>query len=212
MDKLQWGNRKRLRFVKVKESTVMNGKSDGNGIVVKKKITSQRVDRRVVNEQDSHHPLPPLHASSPQRLNRKIMSALSSPEKEDRYYTTRGSSGVGFDESSSSKKVLATDAKKESNKKVVWPKLFTTLSSKEKEEDFMAMKGCKLPQRPKKRAKIIQRTLLLVSPGAWLSDLCQERYEVREKKTSKKVGEPFWSNLDKPFCIDLYLMHMKVYT
>lgn len=191
MDKLQWGNRKRLRFVKVKESTtVMNGKSDGNGIIVKKKITSQRVDRRVVNEQDSHHPLPPLHASSPQRLNRvtdrKIMSALSSPEKEDRYYTTRGSTGGGFvDESSSSKKALIVDSKEES-KKVVWPKLFTTLSSKEKEEDFMAMKGCKLPQRPKKRAKIVQRTLLLVSPGAWLSDLCQGRYEVREKKTSKK--------------------------
>lgn len=186
MDKLQWGNRKRLRCVKVKESTVMNGKSDGNGIVVKKKITSQRVDRRVVNEQDSHHPLPPLHASSPQRLNRKIMSALSSPEKEDRYYTTRGSGGGGgFDDSSSSKKALTVDTKKES-KRAVWPKLFTTLSSKEKEEDFMAMKGCKLPQRPKKRAKMIQRTLLLVSPGAWLSDLCQERYEVREKKTSKK--------------------------
>ncbi|KAM0006306.1 hypothetical protein Hdeb2414_s0177g00824091 [Helianthus debilis subsp. tardiflorus] len=186
MDKLQWGNRKRLRFVKVKESTtVMNGKSDGNGIVVKKKITSQRVDRRVVNEQDSHHPIPPIHSSSPQRINRKIMSALSSPEKEDRYYTTRGSTGPGFDESSSSKKVLTMDAKQES-KKIVWPKLFTTLSSKEKEEDFMAMKGCKLPQRPKKRAKMIQRTLLLVSPGAWLSDLCQERYEVREKKTSKK--------------------------
>ncbi|MFS7907588.1 hypothetical protein Hanom_Chr01g00073101 [Helianthus anomalus] len=69
MDKLQWGNRKRLRFVKVKESTVMNGKSDGNGIVVKKKITSQRVDRRVVNEQDSHHPIPPVHSSSPQHIN-----------------------------------------------------------------------------------------------------------------------------------------------
>ncbi|XP_071690364.1 uncharacterized protein [Rutidosis leptorrhynchoides] len=187
MDKLQWGNRKRLRFVKVKESTVMNGKSDanGNGNVVKKKSTSQRVDRRVVNEQDSTHPLPPLNASSPQRLNRKIMSALSSPEKEDRYYTTRGSAVGGFEESSSSKNVFQVDAKKEI-KKAVWPKLFTTLSSKEKEEDFMAMKGCKLPQRPKKRAKTIQRTLLLVSPGAWLSDLCQERYEVREKKTNKK--------------------------
>lgn len=92
--------------------------------------------------------------------NRKIMSALSSPEKEDRYYTTRGSTGGGFDESSSSKKVLQVDAKKET-KKVVWPKLFTTLSSKEKEEDFMLMKGCKLPQRPKKRAKTIQRTLLV---------------------------------------------------
>lgn len=66
MDKLQWGNRKRLRFMKVKESTLMNGKSDGNEISVKKKSTSQRVDRRVVNEQDSL----PLHASSPQRLNR----------------------------------------------------------------------------------------------------------------------------------------------
>ncbi|KAL4561012.1 hypothetical protein LXL04_033172 [Taraxacum kok-saghyz] len=222
MDKLQWGNRKRLRFVKVKESTVMNGKSDGNGIIVKKKITSQRVDRRVVNEQDSHHALSPPHASSPQRLNRivgrKSMSAaLSSPEKEDRYYTTRGTTGGGFlEESSSSKKAVIMDSKEES-KRVVWPKLFTTLSSKEKEEDFMAMKGCKLPQRPKKRAKIVQRTLLvkllnypfrivldtfqilgvlifeswldfmqLVSPGAWLSDLCQGRYEVREKKTSKK--------------------------
>ncbi|KAD5803523.1 hypothetical protein R6Q59_024276 [Mikania micrantha] len=185
MDKLQWGNRKRLRFVKVKESSsVMNAKSDGNGIVVKKKITSQRVDRRVVNEQDSHLHLPPLHASSPQRINRKTMPS-SSPDKEDRCYPTRGSIGSGFEESSSSKKVLTMDAKKDS-KMTVWPKLFTTLSSKEKEEDFMAMKGCKLPQRPKKRAKMIQRTLLLVSPGAWLSDLCQERYEVREKKTSKK--------------------------
>lgn len=44
---------------------------------------------------------------------------------------------------------------------LVFPKLYISLSSKEKEEDFMAMKGCKLPQRPKKRAKIIQRTLLV---------------------------------------------------
>lgn len=68
----------------------------------------------------------------------------------------------------------------------VWPKLYVALSSKEKEEDFMAMKGCKLPQRPRKRAKVIQRTLLLVSPGAWLTDMSLERYEVREKKISKK--------------------------
>ncbi|KAI7728005.1 hypothetical protein M8C21_006072 [Ambrosia artemisiifolia] len=177
MDKLQWGNRKRLRCVKVKES-------DGNGIVLQKKITSQRVDPRVVNEQDCYHHHP-IHSSSPQSLNRKVMSTLSSPEKQDRYYTTRGTTGVGFDESSSSKRVLTMEPKKDS-KTTVWPRLYTTLSSKEKEEDFMAMKGCKLPQRPKKRAKSIQRTLLLVSPGVWLSDLCQERYEVREKKTSKK--------------------------
>ncbi|XP_057957458.1 uncharacterized protein LOC131150629 [Malania oleifera] len=69
----------------------------------------------------------------------------------------------------------------------VWPPKFViALTNKEKEEDFMAIKGSKLPQRPKKRAKFIQRTLNLVSPGAWLCDLTLERYEVREKKISKK--------------------------
>lgn len=78
-----------------------------------------------------------------------------SPEKEDRYYITRGSS-VGFDNNSK----MCWDAREE-KKKLVWPKLIITLSSKEKEEDFMAMKGCKPPQRPKKRAKLIQKTLLV---------------------------------------------------
>lgn len=181
MDKLQWGNRKRLRCFKVKDST-SNGKSDG-GIVVKKKITS-----RVVDNTKESTLLPPI--SSPHRLNRDLgvnrsntnehrKTSVSSPEKEDRYYTTRGS--VGVDDTSK----LFIDSREE-KKKMVWPKLLITLSSKEKEEDFMAMKGCKLPQRPKKRAKLIQRTVLLVQPGTWLQDLCQERYEVREKKTSKK--------------------------
>lgn len=88
--------------------------------------------------------------------SRKASTSLS-PEKEDRYYTTRGS--CGFDDSS---KVLFANPKEE-NRKVVWPKLIISLSSKEKEEDFMAMKGCKPPQRPKKRAKLIQKTVLVSS-------------------------------------------------
>ncbi|KAK8260229.1 hypothetical protein V6Z11_D13G108600, partial [Gossypium hirsutum] len=67
------------------------------------------------------------------------------------------------------------------------PKLYITLSRKENEEHFMAINGCKPLQRPKRRAKIIQRSLLLVSHGVWLIDMCQERFEVREKKSSKKV-------------------------
>ncbi|XP_022890684.1 uncharacterized protein LOC111405847 isoform X1 [Olea europaea var. sylvestris] len=191
MEKLQWGNRKRLRCVKVKDSS-LNGKSDGDGSgsgVVKKRITSRVPDNNnngSSNNKESSvlHPIP-----SPQRSNRDLglirsgandslkASTSSSPEKEDRYYT-RGSGT--FDDTS---KAFANP---EESRKIVWPRLLVTLSSKEKEEDFMAMKGCKLPQRVKKRAKLIQRTILLVSPGAWLSDLCQERYEVREKKTSKK--------------------------
>ncbi|KAJ7513742.1 hypothetical protein O6H91_23G012500 [Diphasiastrum complanatum] len=66
-----------------------------------------------------------------------------------------------------------------------WPK-FLCLSRKEKEEDFLAMRGSKLPQRPKKRSKHIEKALHYVNPGAWLSDMSWERYEVREKKTVKK--------------------------
>ncbi|KAK4380757.1 hypothetical protein RND71_002619 [Anisodus tanguticus] len=193
MDKLHWGNRKRLRCFKVKDST-SNGKSDGGNLVVKKKITSRVVD----NNKDSSL-LPPMFplivltdgvgrdfmddaldmGVNRSNANEHRKTSASSPEKEDRCYTTRGS--VGVDDSSK----LFMDTREE-KKRMVWPKLLITLSSKEKEEDFMAMKGCKLPQRPKKRAKLIQRTILLVQPGTWLQDLCQERYEVREKKTSKK--------------------------
>lgn len=41
----------------------------------------------------------------------------------------------------------------------MWPRIYVSLSRKEKEDDFLAMKGTKLPQRPKKRAKNIDRSL-----------------------------------------------------
>lgn len=48
----------------------------------------------------------------------------------------------------------------------------------------------------------------LVSPGAWLSDLCQERYEVREKKASKKVLTGFpRSSLYPLLCLFNALLH-----
>ncbi|KAK4272319.1 hypothetical protein QN277_020892 [Acacia crassicarpa] len=180
---LQWGNRKRLRCVRVKDPRISSRLNGG----IRRKLTST-VDRSGVtsaNDKESSH----LH---PNRLTRSSDGAMlrsaggdnrksASPEKEDRYYTTRGSA-VAADEIGK----VAGDGINGEERAHVWPKLYISLSSKEKEEDFLAMKGCKLPQRPKKRAKIIQRSLLLVSPGAWLTDMCQERYEVREKKSNKK--------------------------
>ncbi|CAN1809936.1 hypothetical protein LINPERHAP1_LOCUS25749, partial [Linum perenne] len=72
--------------------------------------------------------------------------------------------------------------------RVEWPRIFLSLSRKEKEDDFLAMKGTKLPQRPKKRAKNVDRGLQYCFPGMWLSDLTKSRYEVREKKSVKKVN------------------------
>ncbi|KAH0894371.1 hypothetical protein HID58_056800 [Brassica napus] len=68
-----------------------------------------------------------------------------------------------------------------------WPRIYIALSRKEKEEDFLVMKGTKLPHRPRKRAKNIDKSLQYCFPGMWLSDLTKNRYEVREKKNVKKV-------------------------
>ncbi|XWS57856.1 hypothetical protein CRYUN_Cryun09bG0209500 [Craigia yunnanensis] len=171
---LQWGNRKRLRCVRVKDPQKISHKSNA--------ISRRRITSRLLDKESNHRLTRNSEAAilgSGTTEHRKAMSQ----EKEDRYYTTRGSAVGLVDENG---KVPLDSNNGDDNKGLVWPKLYITLSNKEKEEDFMAMKGCKPPQRPKKRAKIIQRSLLLVSPGAWLTDMCQERYEVREKKSSKK--------------------------
>ncbi|KAK3409665.1 uncharacterized protein LOC104422283 isoform X1 [Eucalyptus grandis] len=185
---LQWGNRKRHRCVKVKNKdhnfSSTNNAPNNNSSTSKLSSDSfgkKKIMNGVVNtKRDSSHHSPHRGLSS-RNSEAHMNKRKASPEKEDRFYTTRGS--LGADENG---KVLLDHNMKNDKGVVVWPKLFLSLSNKEKEEDFMAMKGCKLPQRPKKRAKLIQRSVLLVSPGVWLSDLSQERYEVREKKASKK--------------------------
>ncbi|XP_042443997.1 uncharacterized protein LOC122029111 [Zingiber officinale] len=108
--------------------------------------------------------------------NHNSRSVSSSPDKDDRCYTTRGSATLVCEGENADERASAASL----------PRFFVSLSNKEKEEDFMVMKGCKLPQRPKKRSKFVQKCILLMSPGAWLSDLSQERYVVREKKGSRK--------------------------
>lgn len=70
--------------------------------------------------------------------------------------------------------------------KLEWPRIYVTLSRKEKEDDFFAFKGTKLPHRPKKRAKSVDKAIQYCYPGMWLSDLTRGRYEVREKRCAKK--------------------------
>lgn len=67
-----------------------------------------------------------------------------------------------------------------------WPKILISLSRKEKEDDFLILKGTKLPQRPKRRPKAVEKALHFCTPGSWLTDLSRGRYDVREKKCAKK--------------------------
>ena len=94
--------------------------------------------------------------------NRRSQSVSSSPAKEDRFYTTRGSLvGCEEKENGNLNEFGIGIGGEDKGGVMVLPRFFVSLSNKEKEEDFMAMKGCKLPQRPKKRSKYQQNCLLV---------------------------------------------------
>lgn len=201
---LQWGTRKRLRCVRIRSSgspphLFSHFSSDSSD-----PSSNTRIRRKISSRFLSSTNQAACRLNNRNQENGAMLRSdnrRGSPEKEERTYTTRGSvsfAGINMEENGkvhqSDGHGVAAGGEEHTNRNqfshrtcgAVWPKLYVALSSKEKEEDFLAMKGCKLPQRPKKRAKVIQRTILLVSPGTWLSDMTQERYEVREKKTSKK--------------------------
>lgn len=235
---LQWGNRKRLRCMKVQNKNINNNNNDSADSVAVQR-NPVRVDRRVarsdLNKDSGNQPATTNTASSNGYLNLRQraaspshrilrnsensigmrersngLRAMASPDKVGSAHDKRGSAHVNHNHQKTNNDDAnhhhhgggsASSETAHDNKKggatgsssgsdaipMVWPPKFVIgLTNKEKEEDFMAIKGSKLPQRPKKRAKLVQRTLNLISPGAWLCDLSLERYEVREKKVSKK--------------------------
>ncbi|XP_038991517.1 uncharacterized protein LOC120114808 [Hibiscus syriacus] len=203
---LQWGNRKRLRCMKIQV------KDDQSGPVNR---TTVRVDRRVVraDKDSSNQPSnnnhgngyfnlrqrpPSPQAPPPQRVLRNsensgamrsqssgAVRGFASPDRgahDKRVGGNHNNNNHHHRSSSHNKSAAYSDMAHDSKKggsssgsgeataaaapPIVWPPKFViALTNKEKEEDFMAIKGSKLPQRPKKRAKFIQRTLNLVSPG-----------------------------------------------
>ncbi|KAK9065548.1 hypothetical protein SSX86_014949 [Deinandra increscens subsp. villosa] len=221
---LQWGNRKRLRCMKVQQQQAKDKELaavSGTPPVGLRSITA-RIDRRAVRSPSSHQNKEVVTAtngvsngngyinlrqrsSSPaHRVLRNSENSIAmkghsnggrgvcSPERGGAH-DKRSSHKHNNDGGGSTSSETAHDSKKGGASPasealpIVWPPKFAIgLTNKEKEEDFLAIKGAKLPQRPKKRAKFIQRTINLVSPGGWLCDLTLERYEVREKKITKK--------------------------
>ncbi|XP_073130386.1 uncharacterized protein [Henckelia pumila] len=231
---LQWGNRKRLRCMKIqtnKDSTSGSGRpmTRVNRRVIRSDLGKdpnwlQQINAEKGNGNANLRQRPPSPSqrilrnseswigmrghsngvkglASPDRGGDKIKANCSAnPQNKkngnnngnhqnDHHHHHQGGGGSGGSGSSET----AHEGKKggflsgNESVPVVWPPKFViALTNKEKEEDFMAIKGSKLPQRPKKRAKLIQRTVNLVCPGSWLCDLTLERYEVREKKVSKK--------------------------
>lgn len=117
-------------------------------------------------------------------ITRADSAATTTPVRSEQ--ETRAGAVAAVAAGTSNTVVSVSVAQKVNAEVIEWPKIYVALSRKEKEDDFLAMKGTKLPHRPKKRAKNIDRTLQYCFPGMWLSDLTKSRYEVREKKSVKK--------------------------
>lgn len=91
-------------------------------------------------------------AQSHQQIN-GARGATLSPDKPSEEHSDKNN-----------KKTAAGEGSSSGSEGAVWPKFAIGLTNKEKEEDFLVFKGSKLPQRPKKRAKLIQRTLNVSIP------------------------------------------------
>lgn len=57
-------------------------------------------------------------------------------------------------------------------------KFSVSLSRREIEDDFMTMATHRLPRRPKKRSKNVQKQLDMLFPGLWLTEINAEFYKV----------------------------------
>lgn len=179
---LGWGNRKKLRCVKFSRKKAAAAASSAISTDFSDKVTAASAEGRAPRSEKEHAAL------APRRSSPAIHRVLRNLEGNG---GIRGGGGGGPQRSSPAEAVNGRVSPEKAGSSsgsegAAWPRIEITLTIQEKEEDFMAFKGTKPSLRPKKRAKPIQKSVNLMSPGAWLCDLSLERYEVREKKTSKK--------------------------
>lgn len=66
------------------------------------------------------------------------------------------------------------------------PKFSVSLSRREIEDDFTVMAGRRLPRKPKKRPRIIQKQLDTLFPGLWLSEITADLYRVPDDTDTGK--------------------------
>ncbi|KAF5777356.1 hypothetical protein HanXRQr2_Chr12g0534641 [Helianthus annuus] len=66
------------------------------------------------------------------------------------------------------------------------PKFSVSLSRRELEEDFMAMAGQRLPRKPKRRPRAVQKQLDTLFPGLWLSEITADLYKVPDEAETGK--------------------------
>ncbi|RZS08723.1 hypothetical protein BHM03_00039740 [Ensete ventricosum] len=139
---LQWGSRKRLRCVKFQHKD--NDATAGNQPTATT-AAAARADRALRRATSAPYKQALRRIPAVPTTQATLLAVAPAPP-----LVTDGPGGA---EAGGSASMDGTQ------KAAAWPKLALSLTNKEKEEDFLVFKGSKLPQRPKKRAKLLQRTI-----------------------------------------------------
>ncbi|KAL0699221.1 hypothetical protein Bca4012_055343 [Brassica carinata] len=213
---LQWGQRKRSRVSRAEiRSTTADDSSSSSGQVTKSPVDLSCSSSIIIMsrnlEDRSANGSPSRHISS--RMVSRSAGSKRSPPSPDQiekrssvrdHHQTHRQNGLDHNHNQQHQRVSRSESTAQTHPELEtnnnngerekatqvetreWPRIYIALSRKEKEEDFLVMKGTKLPHRPRKRAKNIDKSLQYCFPGMWLSDLTKNRYEVREKKNVKK--------------------------
>ena len=92
---------------------------------------------------------------SPSCINKAEKITITKVKSEDSIMANQLELGEGDQHEQCSGSMAA----EKSREVIEWPRIYVSLSRKEKEDDFYAMKGTKLPHRPKKRPKAVDRAL-----------------------------------------------------
>ncbi|KAL6614650.1 hypothetical protein ACP70R_036920 [Stipagrostis hirtigluma subsp. patula] len=177
---LHWGNRKRLRCVKAHRRDIAAAAT----AAAERAAASQRRAAAAALQHSSlrtSERAGDVESSAQQQQQNNGIHKIASPDRERPVKGGANCHNRNLSASPDDKKGSSSGSEGS-----MWPNLAIALTNKEKEEDFLMFKGSRPSHRPKKRAKVIQKTINLVCPGTWLCELTLERYEVREKKVSKK--------------------------
>eukprot|EP00249_Psilotum_nudum_P002010 c14827_g1_i1 orf=1-1008(-) len=101
-------------------------------------------------------------AERPDRLGffspHKNGTAFASPQDTDSSSPDDGAA-VSIQNDGEALQNFAPSLRKVDSELLEWPRILISLSRKEKEDDFMAIKGSKLPHRPKRRPKVVEKAL-----------------------------------------------------
>ncbi|GKC26736.1 hypothetical protein Tco_1034030 [Tanacetum coccineum] len=199
---LKWGNQKVLRCMNVDRKMKSVASEDGGDTTVRfrEKLMIDFPDRRVRCDADSTRRLGRLSvrpgageclcrgnammtSSSPVsdrpwnlRTRRGAVTGneITKPVRNDVIIGGGGGGGYGGGDVS----VTTSGEKREREKEKERAKFSISISRREIEEDFAVMSGRRLPRKPKKRPRYIQKQLDTLFPGLWLSEITADLYRV----------------------------------